>query len=78
MTKAELADRKARKMIHARPTIHLITDFELTNLLPVSMEVITLRGWIMDELEARNFDAFNAWIESDSETPRPFFETIPA
>ena len=78
MTKAELADRKARKMIHARPTIQLIADFELTDLLPTTMEVITLRGWIMDELEARNYEAFNAWIESESDTPRPFFDPIPA
>lgn len=25
----------------------------------------TVRGWIMDELEARNPEAFNAWIDDD-------------
>lgn len=72
------ADQKARAMIHERPTLHLVTDFELTDLLPPTMEVITLRGWIMDELEARSLAAFEAWIDSDEESPRKFFEAIPA
>jgi hypothetical protein len=71
------ADQKARAMIHERPTANLITDFELTELLPPTMEVITLRGWIMDELEARSLKAFEAWIDSEEESPRKFFKAIP-
>lgn len=27
----------------------------------------TVRGWIMDELEARDPEAFNAWLDSDTD-----------
>lgn len=29
-------------------------------------EIPTVRGWIMDELERRNPDAFLAWLEGDA------------
>lgn len=38
-------------------------------------EMPTVRGWLMDELERRNHDAFDAWIDSDCPSPREFFLT---
>lgn len=29
-------------------------------------EVPTLRGWLMDEIERRNPEAFNAWLDQDA------------
>ena len=63
----------AMARISTRKTADLIDDFELTEALPMSPELPTVRGWIMDELENRNPDAFWAWIESDSHSPRAFF-----
>ena len=63
------------------PTIEtLITSFEMTDVLidaGCSRDdyiVITMtRGWIMDELEARNPQAFGSWIDRGGERPREFF-----
>lgn len=63
----------AMARISTRKTADLIKDFELTEALPMSPELPTVRGWIMDELESRNPGAFWAWIESDSPSPRAFF-----
>jgi hypothetical protein len=33
-----------------------------------------VRGWLMDELERRNFSAFDAWLEGDANfSPRKYF-----
>lgn len=66
------AERKARAMIAGRTTEQLITDYEVTNALSMSTEVIMVRGWIADELEARNQDAMWAFYESDDESPRKY------
>lgn len=39
--------------------------------------IYTVRGWIMEELEERNPDAFNAWLDSDDcedKTLRKYFK----
>lgn len=68
------AERKARAMIHERPTIRLINDWELLRLLPATMENILAGSWIADELEARNPAAFEKWEETwQLESPRAYF-----
>jgi hypothetical protein len=63
---------KARKFIAGQTTERLITQFELTDLTD-SKEVYMVRGWLMDELEKRNPEAFWKWVDSEEESPRKFF-----
>ena len=58
------AAAKAAALIKAMTTRQLIDTFIVsdTNDDP---NVYTVRGWIMDELERRNPEAFDAWLESD-------------
>ena len=64
MTNAEM---KARNRLTTRTTAQLILDWELTEVLPMSPELPIVRGWIMDEFERRDKEAFDAW--SDDEDP---------
>lgn len=66
------AEAKARKMISTRSIEELIRDFETTEFLNTP-EVPMIRGWYMDELEKRDSEAFEKWIDSDEESPRKFF-----
>lgn len=47
-------------------TRQLIETFIMTGKIN-NPEIPTVRGWIMDELEARNPDAFDAWLDGDCE-----------
>ena len=69
MTKAE---RRARFLISHRTMKQLIADFEATetNNDPY---IYMVRGWLMDELENRDAEAFDKWIDSNEESPRKFF-----
>ena len=53
---------KAKNLISARSTYDLIFDFIFTGRCK-DPNVPTVRGWIMDELEQRNPEAFNAWMD---------------
>ena len=66
------AEARAIKIIRAQSIEKLIEQFELTetNNDPY---IPTVRGWIMDELEARNPDALDEWLESEEDSPRRFF-----
>lgn len=61
------AIEKARTMIANRSTENLINDFILTGTLN-DKNAPTVRGWIMDELESRNPDAYDAWLDQDDPT----------
>jgi hypothetical protein len=41
----------------------LIEVWNELNKQQISDEVITVRGWIMDALEAKNPEAFDKWID---------------
>lgn len=69
MTNAEL---KARKLISERTTEQLVSDFELTDRIN-DVNISTVRGWIMDELEKRDSVAFDKWIDAYTDSPREFF-----
>ena len=69
MTKAE---SKARNLIANLTTEKLIEQFELTELVS-DENISTVRGWLMDELEKRNPEAFDKWIEAYTESPREFY-----
>lgn len=60
----EQTPEKAREMLEGRSTIRLILDFCMTGSMD-DPNIPTVRGWIMDELERRNPDAFAAWIDQE-------------
>jgi len=61
------AIEKAKLMISHRSTANLIDDFILTSAVD-DANIPTVRGWIMDELESRNPEAFAAWIDQNVPT----------
>ena len=72
MTNAEI---KARSRLANRTTEQLILDWELTEALPMTPELPTVRGWIMDEFQRRNPEAYDAWFDDDDPdaSPRSYF-----
>ena len=58
-----------------RTTNELIELFEETEKMEITNELATVRGWIMDELETRNAEAFEKWIDNCEiePSPRKFF-----
>lgn len=69
MTTSEM---KARQMISKRTTEQLVNDFELTDNIN-DVNISSVRGWIMDELEKRDSEAFDKWIDAYTDSPRDFF-----
>ena len=69
MTKAE---EKARFLISCRTTAQLCADFDATETNKDTY-IPTVRGWIMDELEKRDPEAFGKWIDSNDASPKAFF-----
>lgn len=67
-----VAEQKARKLIAGRTTTDLIADFEITEK-STDPHIYIVRGWLMDELEARDSKAFEKWIDSEEESPRKFY-----
>lgn len=65
--------KKAKNILAGRMTAQLIADFELTNEQIGTVELYIVRGWIMDELESRNPSAFEAWIDSATDSPKEFY-----
>ena len=76
---AATAEAGIRKQIATRSTEQLCYDFALTEGMPVTDGAIPkVRGWLMDELEQRDADAFDAWVFSDEDLPHRFFGAAPA
>lgn len=67
--------------LRAMPTPLLVDMYEDTSRRLASpalargdrAAIADVRGWLLDELEHRDADAFLAWIDSDQDSPRPFF-----
>ena len=66
------AEEKARFIISLRSTENLVKDFEATET-NTDPDIYIVRGWLMDELEARDSKAFEAWIDSYDASPRKYF-----
>jgi len=60
------AEQKARELISKQPLENLLTQWELTSIV-TDEHIPTVRGWLMDELAKRNPEAFDKWLDSDSE-----------
>ena len=69
------AEAKARKMVAMRTTAQLLNDWDATEAAQYTPELPTVRGWIMDELEARNPEAFSAWMDDEDPyaSPRTYY-----
>ena len=64
----------ARMKLQMRPLKDLIRDFIITGAIH-DPHIPTVRGWIMDELERRNPEAYDAWLEGparDEDLPKYF------
>lgn len=55
---------KAKEILQSMTLMDLIDEWELTtnNNDPAIYEV---RGWLMDEIERREPEGFNAWLEQE-------------
>lgn len=59
-------EKKAREILSNATLADLLDEWELTSSVN-SPEVYTVRGWLMDEFERRNPEAFNEWLDGDAE-----------
>lgn len=66
---------KVKALMASRSMEDLVKDFEATEKEErMTEELAMVRGWIMDELERRNEEAFWQWIEEGyEESPRKYF-----
>lgn len=60
------AEKKAKELISKQTLDNLLTQWELTSVINDS-HIPTVRGWLMEELEKRNPEAFDKWLDSDAE-----------
>ena len=67
------AEQIARMKVAARKTKDLIRDFILTGHIS-DPNIPTVRGWIMDELEKRDPEAYEAWLDDDRCTDESLLE----
>ena len=52
-------------------TKQLLELWELTESMERSPELPVVRGWLMDELEARDPEGFDAWMDSEDNAASP-------
>ena len=75
---------RARQIVASRSTASLCEIFEALDdpKSPKFLEESTVRGWIMDELEKRDPEAFEAWLDCTDplygNRPSAFFLTEPS
>ena len=53
-----------KEMLENATLADLLDEWELTTKIN-DPAIATVRGWLMDELESRNPEAFNAWLDQD-------------
>lgn len=61
----EDAIKRAKEMLSNATLGDLLDQWELTTENN-DQAIYEVRGWLMDELESRNPEAFNAWLESEA------------
>ena len=74
MTKQE---KQAREMLSNATLGDLLDEWELTSSIN-DTGIFIVRGWLMDELESRNPEAFNAWLDQDDATDESLREFMTA
>ena len=73
MTRKEELIKTAKDTMKSAPITLLVETFELSSENEMTTENITVRGWILDELEARNENSFINWMEANTDSPREFY-----
>lgn len=53
-----------KEMLSNATLADLLDEWELTSSIN-DPAIPTVRGWLMDELESRNPEGFNAWLDQD-------------
>ena len=68
--------QKAAEKLFSLTLEELLAQWNEVNKLEVTPEVAQVRGWISNALEAKNPEAFEAWMMDDDcpEDPTPFFK----
>lgn len=61
----KLAELHARNVLKELSTENLIKQFDMLEKMKTSVETAIVRGWIMDELEERDSEAFDKWLDLD-------------
>lgn len=64
MTRIEEINRKAEQMVKSQSTENLLSYWTMTTTMN-GPEIPTVRGWIMDEIEARFPEIYEQWLDSD-------------
>lgn len=65
MTKAEMAEARARAMVANAQLSDLLDEWELTTNMR-GLEVAKVREWLTDEFEKRNPEAFYEWLDGEA------------
>jgi hypothetical protein len=60
------AEKKAREFLSNQQLADLLDEWELTTNHK-SPEIYRVRDWLMDELESRNPEGFEKWLDSDAD-----------
>lgn len=58
-------EETAREKIHSLTTEELMNCWEMTTDIQAEY-ISTVRGWLMDEIESRDSEGFNNWLESEN------------
>lgn len=66
-------NQKARRMLEGRSMPQLLNDWDTLDAMPINEDVAICRGWLMDELERRDANAFDAWLDDYDASPRKYF-----
>lgn len=73
-TQATNANELAASKLAQMSVATLAELFDLTEARQINVEVALVRGWIMDALEAKQPEAFAAWMDSYGMTAREAFK----
>lgn len=60
------AEKKAREFLSNEQLGNLLDEWELTANIK-SSDIYMVRGWLLDEFEKRNPQAFEKWLDGDAE-----------
>ena len=65
-------EKKIKQLLASQSTKRLVDLFEASDEVK-DEDVYTVRGWLLDELEIRDKEAFELFLDSNESSPRKFF-----
>jgi hypothetical protein len=75
MRTKEEGKKAMREILAKLSLVQMVEAFELTNKQN-GQEIPVVREVLMDELEERNAQAFESWIDSVNDSPRSFYLAV--